>query len=308
MLSRLWIYQRERFPLVVHAPVIAAFALSATSFALLSRQKSGLPSLKLFSVAFISSLAFFFQLRIADEWKDFADDARFRPYRPVPRGLISLRELTVTGFVAAGVQLALALWLDGRLFGWLLIVWAFIALMTREFFLREWLRLRPLAYLASHMLVVPLIFLYSVACVGQFSGPYVPLSLALLLSAGFCNGIVIEIGRKLRAPEDEELGVATYSATWGIRKSAIAWNVALFLAFASAITAALTIGSSTLAFMVLLPGLAVAVGCSLLYQQRPTPRHVKLMEVVSGGWALLLYLTVGPLAALVKMVDQWRNP
>ena len=33
------------------------------------------------------------QLRLADEFKDFEEDSRYRPYRPVPRGLVSLRDL-----------------------------------------------------------------------------------------------------------------------------------------------------------------------------------------------------------------------
>jgi 4-hydroxybenzoate polyprenyltransferase len=31
----------------------------------------------------------------------------------------------------------------------------------------------------------------------------------------FFNGTVLEIGRKIRAPQDEEAGVETYSFLWG---------------------------------------------------------------------------------------------
>ena len=61
------------------------------------------------------ALLFFLQLRIADEFKDFEDDARYRPYRPVPRGLVTLRELAWVGVGAAAIQLALALWLEPSL-------------------------------------------------------------------------------------------------------------------------------------------------------------------------------------------------
>jgi 4-hydroxybenzoate polyprenyltransferase len=307
VLERLWIYQRERFPLVLHAPVIAAIALSATSFSMLARQQSGTPGLKQFLVAFLSSLAFFFQLRVADEWKDFADDARFRPYRPVPRGLISLRELSAIALAAGSLQLALAFWLDARLLGWLMIVWAYMLLMTKEFFVGEWLRLRPLAYMGSHMLIVPLIYLYSVACAGAISEWSARLPLVLLLLAGFFSGIVIEVGRKLRAPEDEELGVATYSATWGVSRSVTAWNIALLLAGVSASVAAGTVGALRVSLAILLPAAAIAISCAALYQRKPTPRRARLMEAVSGGWALLLYLTLGPLAALWKIAHQVRH-
>jgi hypothetical protein len=37
MANRWWIYQRERFPLLAHSPVIAAFSLSAVSYSALVR-------------------------------------------------------------------------------------------------------------------------------------------------------------------------------------------------------------------------------------------------------------------------------
>jgi hypothetical protein len=308
VLERWWIYQRERFPLVVHGPVIAAFALSATTFALLARQKLGLPGLKPFLMAFVSSLAFFFQLRIADEWKDSAEDARFRAYRPVPRGLISLRELAAAGLVAGALQLALALWLGPGMVSRLLIVWAFIALMSKEFFLHDWLRLRPLLYMLSHMLVVPLIYWYDAACVSPSSRRYGQASVALLLAAGFFSGILVEIGRKLRAPEEEETGVATYSVTWGIRKSVLAWNSALLLAFVFAGAAAASVGAGALTAAILFPAFAFALACSLLYERRPTPRHAKLMELTSGAWTLVLYMALGPLVVFFKLGAAGRHP
>ena len=50
-------------------------------------------------VAFVTCFLFFLQLRIADEFKDFEEDTRYRPYRPVPRGLVTLREL---GWIGGG--------------------------------------------------------------------------------------------------------------------------------------------------------------------------------------------------------------
>jgi len=305
MFERLWIYQRERFPLLVHGPVIAALALSATSFAWLTRQQTGLPGFKPFLVAFISSLGFFFQLRVADEWKDFADDVRFQPYRAVPRGLISLQELTLLGFAVGGIQLALALWLDARLLVALLFVWVFMALMTAEFFLPQWLLLHPLAYLTSHMLIVPLIYLYSAACAGGSPEVFVRTPMLLLLAAGFFSGIVVEMGRKLRAPEEEQSGVRTYSVIWGIGKSVAAWNLALLLAGGMAILAAVIAECLTTALALLLPGLAVAVLCSLFYLKEPTPSNSKLVNVASSCWVLLLYIAMGPPMLLLKMVSQW---
>ena len=119
-MNRWVIYQRERFPLAAHAPLVAAFSASAVCFSSLLRGHAVAPSPAALVVAFTTSLLFFLQLRIADEFKDCEDDARFRPYRPVPRGLVTLPELAVIGLAGAVVQLGLALWLHPPLV-WLLV-------------------------------------------------------------------------------------------------------------------------------------------------------------------------------------------
>src|SRR5262249_35693743 len=72
--SRWWTYQRERFPVLAHGPLIAAFSLSAVSFSSLLRGRTELPDAKTAVVAFATSFLFFLQLRLADEFKDFEED------------------------------------------------------------------------------------------------------------------------------------------------------------------------------------------------------------------------------------------
>src|ERR1044072_3232577 len=43
------------------------------------------------------------------------------------------------------------------------------------------------------------------------------------LAVTFANGVLIEIGRKLRAPADERTGVDTYTHAWGPRVAPLAW-------------------------------------------------------------------------------------
>ena len=142
--NRWWSYQRERFPLFAHAPLVAAFSFSAVSYSSLLRGNTAWPDLKAVLVAFITALLFFLQLRIADEFKDYDEDARYRPYRPVPRGLVKLRELGMIGCLSALTQLALALWLQPSLVVLLLLTWGYLALMSHEFFARDWLKARPI--------------------------------------------------------------------------------------------------------------------------------------------------------------------
>ena len=162
--NRWWIYQRERFPVFAHGPLIAAFSLSAVCCSSLLRGDFRLPSSLSLLVAFGTALLFFLQLRIADEFKDFEEDARHRPYRPVPRGLVSLQELGIVGVLSAVVQLGLAWMLRPELALLLVFVWFYLALMSKEFFVGSWMKSRPLFYMISHMAIVPLIDLYATAC------------------------------------------------------------------------------------------------------------------------------------------------
>src|SRR5574341_370870 len=111
-MNRWLIYQRERFPIAAHAPLVAAFSGSAVCFSSLLRGEIVIPPARSLIVAFVTALLFFLQLRIADEFKDAEDDARYRPYRPVPSGLVTLGELERVAVAAAAVQLALAVWID----------------------------------------------------------------------------------------------------------------------------------------------------------------------------------------------------
>jgi len=152
---RWWTYQKERFPIFQHGILVIAFSSSAVAYsAMLGGANDGgiVPAWSAFIVAFITVLIFFLQLRIADEFKDAEEDAKYRPYRAVPRGLVSLREL---GYVFVGgmlIQLGLTLWLEPKLLILLLVTWGYLALMSVEFFARDWLKERHITYLWTHML------------------------------------------------------------------------------------------------------------------------------------------------------------
>ncbi|RYD27348.1 MAG: hypothetical protein EOP87_21300, partial [Verrucomicrobiaceae bacterium] len=205
-MNRWWIYQKERFPLAAHGPLIAAFSACAVSFSSLLRG-SEVPDWRMFVTAFGVCLLMFLQLRIADEFKDAGEDARWRPYRPVPRGLVTLGELRMLFILAALVQTGLVLMLDVRLMIVLAIAWSYLALMSVEFFCRDWLKKRPVIYLLTHMGIMPLVDFFGTACEWLPRGSPAPAGLGWFLAASFFNGIVIETGRKLRQPAGEEEGV-----------------------------------------------------------------------------------------------------
>jgi 4-hydroxybenzoate polyprenyltransferase len=296
---RWWIYQRERFPLVAHGPLILAFSFCAVAFSAHLRG-AGWPHPGAVAVAFVSSLLFFLQLRIADEFKDVGEDTRWRPYRPVPRGLVTLRELGGIFVGAALIQLSLALWWSPTQVVVLAVAWTYLAAMSVEFGCRAWLKRHPIIYLWSHMLIMPLVDLYATACdwVPAIGTP--PTGLLWFLAASFANGVVIELGRKIRSPADEEEGVETYSVLWGpLRAAGVWWAMLLITATLATLAAhdahaALPVGV-TLAAGVLLGGVLVVWFC-----RRRHPRDGKRIELAAGLWTLLLYGSLGLIPPLVE--------
>lgn len=289
-MKRWWIYQRERFPLLAHGPLIAAFSACAVSYSSLLR-KAPYPDAPMFLAAFAVCLLMFLQLRIADEFKDAEDDARWRPYRPVPRGLVKLSELRLAFIVAAVAQAVVSFALDLRLIGVLLIAWTYLGLMSVEFFRRDWLKARPVVYLVSHMGIMPLVDFFGTSCEWLPRSGAAPAGLGWFLAASFFNGIVIETGRKLRQPADEEEGVETYSSLWGKSGGAAVWISMLVLTLVCAIAAAAKIE--------FLPPVAAGLGALLLPAVIVAIRYArgtlsgKRIEHLSALWTLALYLLLG---------------
>jgi len=294
---RFWIYQKERFPIFQHGPLVAAFSSCAVAFSALLTDTS--PQWQAFIVAFITCFLFFLQLRIADEFKDAEEDAEFRPYRPVPRGLVSLKELGILFVISAAIQLALALIYFPMLTIVLGIAWLYLALMSVEFFARDWLKQRHITYLWTHMLIMPIVDFYATAChwmphLGDKPKPW--LGLSVFLAASFCNGLVIELGRKLRQPDAEEKGVPTYSKLWGLKNASIAWFGCLVATAVFAAIAAFQIGFALPVIIALTLCLIWALKHVLNYQKTES----KTFELISGIWTLVLYSTLGIIPLLLQ--------
>ena len=301
-----WItYQRERFPLAAHGPLVAAFSASAVCYSSLLRGEGTVPRTPALLVAFVTSLLFFLQLRIADEFKDFEDDSKYRPYRAVPRGLVTLRELAWVGVGSGLIQLALAIWLDPSLFWILALAWVYLALMTREFFVAHWLKRRPVLYMTSHMVILPLVDLYATACDWWVAGlRQPPRGLLWFLVVSYLNGLVVEIGRKTRVPADEEHGVDTYSALWGTAGAARAWLFMVLLTALAAWRAAAEIGTEG-PMVVLLAVLVIACAAAAVRVARSNAAGAgKFVELMSGVWTVLMYLGLGAVPVLFAL---WRS-
>jgi len=297
-LGRWWTYQRERFPIIAHGVLILAFSSSAVCFSSLLRGYAVLPPLLVVTVAFGTAFLFFLQLRIADEFKDFEEDSRYRAYRAVPRGVVSLRELGMVGVIAAAIQLLLGLALAPSIVLLLAVAWVYLALMSKEFFVGEWLKLHPVPYLISHMVIIPLVDFYATACDWWPTGGGMPPGLGWFVAASYFNGIVIEIGRKIRAPADEETGVNTYSALWGPPTAVLTWLGAMLVTGICATLAAVQIDFVVPVVVALLTMWVTAGVVAWRFLATPTKRRSKFIEMLAGVWTILLYLSIGAVPLL----------
>lgn len=307
MNNRWWIYQKERFPVMAHGPLIIVFCLAVMSFSAMQTSRIGFPDFMRLAGAIISTLILFFQLRVADEFKDFDLDSTYRPERPVPRGLVKLEELARLAFTGAVVQFGIALSVDVGLLPMLILVWAYVGLMTKEFFVPAWLCKHPAIYLLSHMLIMPLIAFYISAFDWLCECREMPRGIIWMLLVSFFCGLVLELGRKIRVPRHEREGVETYSAIWGTGVAVVIWFVAIAAAVAAYANAAALIEPT--GFSLTLGGAVLGVGV-LTMTLFPAPlehRYLELgekfIEPGSGLAVMLLYLGLGPLQALTGLLQ-----
>ena len=293
---RLWLYQAERFPLGKTAVLLGVFSAASLS---VSAQLAGrsLPPVWTFVAMWLVSFAIFFQMRACDEWKDLEDDRRYRPERPVPSGLVSLRLVAMLAIGAAIAAIGLTASVSPALLVPLALVWLWLGLMTLEFFAPEWLKAQPLLYLVSHMAIMPLIDLLVTA--GEWlphGAP--PDGLWLFLALSFVNGCVLELGRKVWAPESERAGVETYSALLGPRRAVSWWMATCVLSFFLLVGVGAALRAPLLVSGLGALALAGALVVGARFRAAPTPANEKAVDTTAGLWVFACYCIAGfaPLA------------
>ena len=107
---RLAAYLTERFPLLGHGVLIAAY-YSSNQFLARTLTHPGEPMRYDVSTALgmITLLCFFFHLRVFDEHKDYAEDLVHYPHRVLQSGVVTLRDLKVLGGIAIAAEVVLSL-------------------------------------------------------------------------------------------------------------------------------------------------------------------------------------------------------
>jgi 4-hydroxybenzoate polyprenyltransferase len=290
--QRLWIYQRERFPVARTALLVAVFSAASVNVSAFLAGRA-LPDLMAYVVAFVVAFLIFMQLRVCDEVKDADIDRRYRPELPVPRGLVPLRTIVGLGLAAVPVAAIAAAALHPSLLWLLALVWLWLGLMTVEFFVPEWLRARPFFYVVSHMMIMPLLDLFVTGSEWLVADGRAPEGLWLFLVLSFVNGCVIEIGRKIYAPEHEREGVDTYSGMLGPRNAVLLWCALIATAFGFLLAVGAAVGAFWLVGVVGLLGLMAAFVSAALYLRAPTVSAQRRIDTMAGLWVFACYGAAG---------------
>lgn len=301
-IQRFWIYQRERFPVLAHGIMIGAFSFSAISYSRISRATEGFIPWSHFLVGVFTTVTLFMLVRIFDEFKDAKEDALYRKELPVPRGLITLRELKAVGIVLFLTQVAVNLIFFPNMLLLYGIVMFYLCLMGKEFFVAEWLKKYQFWYVTSHMLIIPLIDIYASGLDWLLEGVDAPKGLLFFFAVSFMNGIVLEVGRKIRNPEDEKPGVETYSYRFGAQRATGLWVLVLFATWLLSIMACYYAGYGMLAYIILTAIFILSSIPAIRFLNKKSSKRAKAIELTSAGWTVAMYLSLGGVPMLDRLL------
>jgi 4-hydroxybenzoate polyprenyltransferase len=219
-------YLTERFPLSSYALLSAGFALAPLGY--LSQTAFAWPSLL---VSFLGSFFFFVILRGMDEIKDVDKDRVANPTRPLPRGLISLREARIFMLSCYGVGTIVIGLLSPNIVSkmWYAFTMFYLGLMYFEFFVGKHLEKRPLLYALTHQVITLPLVLFTAAV---WSAQVFSWASFFYAAAVFGAFFSYEIARKLD-PEAHR-ALKTYRHVYGLRNCLLVTALLLILSSWSA--------------------------------------------------------------------------
>lgn len=301
-ITRFVVYQKERFPFLVHGLLIASFSFSAIGYSRLCRGVNDfIPLQHYFHCVFIT-VTLFFLVRIFDEFKDKEDDAAYRKYLPVPRGLVTLSELKIVGLVTFALQMILIVFFKWALIYLYAFVMLYLCIMGVEFFIPNWLKRHQFWYVVSHMFIIPFIDMYASSYDWKLLNILPPTGLVFFFIVSYLNGIVIEIGRKIRTPATEEPHVKSYTIMLGTKNAVYTWLLVLLATLFAAILAAQYARHGSAEFIILICLFIITIIPSLCFLKNVhSVKATKWIEYASILWTFGMYLSLGGIPMLIKL-------
>ncbi|TAE73123.1 MAG: hypothetical protein EAZ85_07880 [Bacteroidetes bacterium] len=291
-IKRFYIYQKERFPLLAYIILIGTFSFSAIAYSCICRNVNFV-DIPTYLMGFFMAISLFLLLRIADEHKDFKDDIRFRQNLPVPRGVISLKELSNIAWILISLQILLQIAFYPKMLYLYTFVMLYMFLMFKEFFVADWLKKHQFYYAITHIAIVPIVDIYVSGFDWFLAGANISKGLWFFFVVSYCNSVVLEIGRKIRVPQQESEGVQTYTSMLGTNNAAIFWLFILSFTFLSALFASFYANLSFISVLILTIVFIICSIPAILFLYKKSIFLSKLIEISSLFWTIMMYLILG---------------
>lgn len=239
MMQRWWLYIKERSPLPILfilaiGPLVSGFFLSQVHGICSDLPGgtclSGSPQYARAGLAIAASVIFMVLARMMDELKDFEKDKIANPNRPLPRGLISIDEMSQAiklvfvvlvilslVFLKSASPMSAILMLGSALYLWL---------MFKEFYVAQWLANYPLLYALSHQIVGIPLYLFGATL---FAPAFASTELAwIFVGINVSSSIAYEFTRKINPKAHP--AAKTYRQIYGLWKTVL---IALCFQFAA---------------------------------------------------------------------------
>lgn len=299
-IKKWYTYQKERFPVLVYGMYIFCIVfgvfcfnsywgeinynkfIKSVVFVVVPEpyQINYLKLIPMFIVAFLQ----FLMIRIVDEFKDYEEDSKYRPYRPVQRGLVTLKELRVLFIICIITQLLITLIFNTKGIFLLGILWIFFWLLSKDFFMKKVIDKHILIGVFLDELLMPILVLYLSSFIY-----YIDYSnIWILLSISYIISWLVEVARKFRCKQDEEKGVKTYTAVFGIGGA----TLILFILQTILMILQLLVLGNILMLSIIGVYLILQI-INLLFIKKQSKKMAKIVELSTNGYIMLTYLSLG---------------
>ena len=218
MLKRLYIYFKERYPIIPRLG-IGLIVFAEIYFIILLNN-----GIKEFNIGIqecigaFTVFAFLMWLRVADDLKDYETDKKLFKDRPLPSGRTKRSDVMIICTIVQAIALILnVIFMNNIIFFAILYIYGF--LMSKWFFQKSKIQPSlPLA-LVTHNPVQAIVNLYIISfTVIKYGIQPISLVNVMALFTLYFPALIWEVSRKIRAPKDEN-AYTTYSKLFGYKKA-----------------------------------------------------------------------------------------
>lgn len=231
-------------------------------------------------ISLLFCFSFFFKLRLYDELKDYRTDIINNPTRPLPRGLLTLKDVRLAVVVTFIIEFLLTLKALPHVKFLTLALWGYSLLMYKEFFISKFLENKLTTYAMTHTFVVIILSLRTFATLTE---NYIHLA-SMSLACYFCFN-VFEFGRKTFTKKEEK-NVQTYSNIFGKKGAFLLTFSQILLAIGLSLNFT---GIENILFFGLLIGVSLFLMIPYLMTEKKWAG--KLFRLISSLFIILYFVT-----------------